>query len=93
MKMHQKIRALAFPAKYAGAVAGMVVLGFGLAGCAHPYTSPTASADPASGSTGPGTGVLNVADAAIAGNDPAMALQVSQSVLASDPHNVAGATA
>jgi Flp pilus assembly protein TadD len=32
--------------------------------------------------------VLNVADAAIAGNDPGMALKVSQSVLADDPKNL-----
>ena len=88
MKMHQKIRALAFPAKLPARLSGMVVLGLGLAGCAHPYSTPTASADPAAASTDPATGVLNVADAAIAGNDPAMALQVSQSVLASDPHNI-----
>jgi Flp pilus assembly protein TadD len=35
-----------------------------------------------------GHGTLNVADAAIAGGDPSMALSVSQSVLATDPHNV-----
>jgi len=31
---------------------------------------------------------MNVVDAAIAGGDPAMALKVSQSVLATDPHNL-----
>ena len=88
MKMHQKIRAWAFPANVAGVVVGIVVIGLGLAGCAHPYSTTTASTDPAAASTDPATGVLNVADAAIAGNDPAMALQVSQSVLANDPHNI-----
>ena len=58
--------------------AGVVFISLGVAGCAHPYGTP-ASAPAAR--IDPGTGVLNVADAAIAGNDPAMALQVSQSVL------------
>lgn len=35
-----------------------------------------------------GPNTLNVADAAIAGGDPSMALSVSQSVLQTDPHNV-----
>lgn len=35
-----------------------------------------------------GTNTLNVADAAIAGGDPNMALSVSQSILTSDPGNV-----
>jgi Flp pilus assembly protein TadD len=35
-----------------------------------------------------GTDTLNVADAAIAGGNPSMALSVSQSVLATDPNNV-----
>lgn len=35
-----------------------------------------------------GTNTLNVADAAIAGGNPNMALSVSQSVLANDPNNV-----
>jgi Flp pilus assembly protein TadD len=42
-------------------------------------------AGPAPAAIGPGT--LNVADAAIAGGDPDMALSVTQSVLATDPHN------
>src|ERR1700731_642861 len=65
--------------------AGVVFISLGVAGCAHPYGTP-ASAPAAR--IDPGTGVLNVADAAIAGNDPAMALQVSQSVLATDPRNI-----
>jgi Flp pilus assembly protein TadD len=64
-----------------GVAAGMVFIGLGLAGCTRQNGAPAASLDP-------GTGVLNVADAAIAGNDPAMALQVSQSVLATDPRNI-----
>jgi Flp pilus assembly protein TadD len=46
----------------------------------------TGTATPASGPSP--SGVLNVADAAIAGNDPAMALKMSQSVLATDPNNL-----
>jgi len=44
-----------------------------------PFEAPT-------GTVGPST--LNVADAAIAGGDPNMALSVSQSILSSDPNNV-----
>jgi Flp pilus assembly protein TadD len=51
-----------------------------LAGCVQPQSAPQASA------SGPDT--LNVADAAIAGGDPNMALSVTQSVLQSDPNNV-----
>jgi len=54
-----------------------------LAACAQTQTT----AD--NGAVSPvGTDTLNVADAAIAGGDPNMALSVSQSVLASDPGNV-----
>jgi Flp pilus assembly protein TadD/cell division septation protein DedD len=54
-----------------------------LAACNPQATSMPATTDaPGSPST------LNVADAAIAGGDPTMALSVSQSVLANDPHNV-----
>jgi Flp pilus assembly protein TadD len=53
-----------------------------LAGC-----QATQPAPPAQGADNGAPGVLNVADAAIAGNDPAMALKVSQSVLAADPTN------
>jgi Flp pilus assembly protein TadD len=52
----------------------------GLASCTQPAPNPGADA------VGPNT--LNVADAAIAGGDPTMALSVSQSVLQSDPNNV-----
>jgi Flp pilus assembly protein TadD len=53
-----------------------------LAGCAQTQTAPTTSSAP----VGPTT--LNVADAAIAGGDPNMALSVSQSVLTTDAGNV-----
>src|SRR5271154_507446 len=53
-----------------------------LASCAQPESSGGSSAAP----VGPTT--LNVADAAIAGGDPDMALSVSQSVLAADGNNV-----
>jgi len=59
------------------------VFGLVLTGCTPPGPKPPASA----ANNGAG-GVLNVADAAIADNDPAMALQVSQSVLANDPNNL-----
>jgi Flp pilus assembly protein TadD len=38
--------------------------------------------------TNQSSGVMNVVDAAIAGGDPALALKVSQSALATDPHNL-----
>jgi Flp pilus assembly protein TadD len=68
---------------------GVVMLG----GCTgHDNGYGTSAVDQASsaGASNPasGAGVLNVADAAIAGGDPGMALKVSQSVLASDPHNL-----
>ncbi len=50
-----------------------------LAGCGAPNAPPQ-------GAVGPGT--LNVADAAIAGGDPSLALSITQSVLAADPGNV-----
>jgi Flp pilus assembly protein TadD len=60
-----------------------MVAAIGIAGCTRQNTAPGMDANGDAGA-----GVLNVADAAIAGNDPAMALQVSQSVLASDPGNL-----
>jgi Flp pilus assembly protein TadD len=53
-----------------------------LASCAHQSQGPTAS-----GSAPIGTNTLNVADAAIAGGDPNMALSVSQSILSTDAGN------
>ena len=56
-------------------------------GCAARNTAGSSAVGPApSGSIGPNT--LNVADAAIAGGDPNMALSVSQSILSNDPNNV-----
>jgi Flp pilus assembly protein TadD len=64
---------------------GAMSLALALAGCVSSHTQAvSAHAQNASANEG----VLNVADAAIAGNDPQMALRVSQSVLASDPHNL-----
>jgi len=61
---------------------GFLVLALGLAGCAQTTAPvPTSTANESSG-------VMNVVDAAIAGGDPAMALKVSQSVLATSPHNL-----
>jgi Flp pilus assembly protein TadD len=48
--------------------------------------TPQGSGSATNSPVGPDT--LNVADAAIAGGDPSMALSVSQSVLQTDPHNV-----
>jgi Flp pilus assembly protein TadD len=58
-----------------------------LTGCGIFHHGPAAP-NLAEGPPISGASVLNVADAAIAGNDPAMALQVSQSVLATDPSNL-----
>jgi Flp pilus assembly protein TadD len=55
-----------------------------LAGCTTPL--PNSTADMVS--TTPEPAELNVADAAIAGGDPSMALSVSQSVLKNSPDNV-----
>jgi Flp pilus assembly protein TadD len=55
-----------------------------LAGCTTPM--PNSTADMVS--TTPEPAELNVADAAIAGGDPSMALSVSQSVLKTSPDNV-----
>jgi Flp pilus assembly protein TadD len=65
-------------------LACLTLFGLALAAC----TPPGATAPPASSADNGASGVLNVADAAIADNDPSMALQVSQSVLASDPNNL-----
>jgi len=56
----------------------------GLAACAATGTGQPGE----NGGLGGPSGVMNVADAAIAGGDPEMALRVSQSVLATDPHNL-----
>jgi Flp pilus assembly protein TadD len=54
----------------------------GLAACSGAGGTQTGAASSQS------AGVMNVADAAIAGGDPQMALKVSQSVLANDPKNL-----
>jgi Flp pilus assembly protein TadD len=56
----------------------------GLAACSATGTAQIGD----NGGLGTPGGVMNVADAAIAGGDPEMALRVSQSVLATDPHNL-----
>ena len=68
---------------------GIVMLG-GCTGHDNGYGTSAVDQATSSGASNPasGAGVLNVADAAIAGGDPGMALKVSQSVLASDPHNL-----
>jgi Flp pilus assembly protein TadD len=66
-------------AKFRFLLLGSVFL---LAACAQTQQAGTGTAAP----VGPNT--LNVADAAIAGGDPDMALSVSQSVLATDSGNV-----
>ncbi len=65
--------------------AGFGVLALALAGCTTSQHAPSAAQAADAANT---VGVLNVADAAIAGNDPQMALRVSQAVLESDPHNL-----
>jgi Flp pilus assembly protein TadD len=56
----------------------------GLAACSATGTAQIGD----NGGLGTPGGVMNVADAAIAGGDPEMALRVSQSVLAADPKNL-----
>lgn len=67
-----------------------LALSLALAGCAGHNSSNGnnvgSNAPSSNGQIGPNT--LNVADAAIAGGDPTMALSVSQSILANDPNNV-----
>jgi Flp pilus assembly protein TadD len=67
--------------------AGLSVLalavGLALTGCAS--QNKNADAQMPNGVIGPKT--LNVADAAMAGGDPSMALSVSQSILTDDPNN------
>lgn len=65
-----------------------MIFGLALAGCAQQGEPPSAAEAAAQANADNSAGVLNVADAAIAGNNPDMALKVSQSVLAADPKNV-----
>jgi Flp pilus assembly protein TadD len=67
-----------------GFLACFAVLALTTAGCTTPQ--PQSPSDMVS--TSPMPAELNVADAAIAGGDPAMALSVSQSVLKDNPDNV-----
>jgi Flp pilus assembly protein TadD len=67
-----------------GFLACLSVLALSAAGCTTPQPQTTADMV----STTPQPAELNVADAAIAGGDPAMALSVSQSVLKDHPDNV-----
>jgi len=63
-----------------------ILVAIALPGCTPaPQQAGQPESGQAPGAIGPGT--LNVADAAIAGGDPDMALSVTQSVLATDPHN------
>ena len=63
--------------------AAPAILVLALAACTQ---QPNSADNASSGSVGPST--LNVADAAISGGDPNMALSISQSVLKEDPDNV-----
>jgi Flp pilus assembly protein TadD len=56
--------------------------------CLLSACQPPSPAPPVNDANEGNAGVLNVADAAIAGNDPQMALKVSQAVLANDPKNL-----
>ncbi len=70
---------LGFPRGRVG-LSAVLLAGLCVAGC-----TPTPASAPG---TGDNEGVLNVADAAIAGNNPQMALKMSQAVLATDPRNL-----
>jgi Flp pilus assembly protein TadD len=64
--------------------AGVVILaGVALAGC-----TPLPNGTQSQAALQQPSGVMNVADAAISGGDPAMALKVSQSALASNPQDL-----
>jgi Flp pilus assembly protein TadD len=67
--------------------AGAIMAAALLAGCQPLPTNGTAASVDSTGAPA-GASVLNVADAAISGNDPQMALKVSQSVLASNPKDL-----
>jgi Flp pilus assembly protein TadD len=67
--------------------AGAIAVAMFVAGC-QPLPTNGAAAAAASGDTTGGASVLNVADAAISGNDPQMALKVSQSVLSTNPKDL-----
>jgi Flp pilus assembly protein TadD len=81
---------LAIDSRRSGLSLMALALSLALAGCASQNNNSGNNAgailNAPTGSIGPNT--LNVADAAIAGGDPSMALSVSQSILANDPDNV-----
>lgn len=82
--MQRQIRPAVLPIAPRRAGLSLVALAISLAmtGCASHNSSNSGT----NGTIGPNT--LNVADAALAGGDPSMALNVSQSILANDPNNV-----
>ena len=86
MPRHDRLAALHPAARRASLVFAALAASLALAGCAAPTSSSSAAGPVPTGTIGPNT--LNVADAAIAGGDPGMALSVSQSILSSDPDNV-----
>jgi Flp pilus assembly protein TadD len=85
--MAKPVKSKGFAGVHLGAwIFGWLIIASSLAGCA---TGNHISAANGVGDQPPaGAGVMNVADAAIAGGDPTMALKVSQSVLATDPTNL-----
>lgn len=86
-KIHLAEPAVFRPRNKAGLAMASLAAVLALTGCAqHQANGPQANTAAPSGSIG--TNTLNVADAAIAGGDPNMALSVSQSILANDPNNV-----
>jgi len=86
-KMHLAEPAVFRPRNKIGPAVASLAAILALTACAqHNANGPQANIAAPSGSIG--TNTLNVADAAIAGGDPNMALSVSQSILANDPNNV-----
>jgi Flp pilus assembly protein TadD len=78
-------QALGYTTGRAGIWAVMLAgLSMAISGCTPTGTAASSVAD----GTPQSEGVLNVADAAIAGNNPQMALKMSQAVLANDPRNL-----
>lgn len=84
-KMHLAETAVFHPRNKVGLAMVSLAAVLSLTACAHRQGQQADMSAP-SGQVGPDT--LNVADAAIAGGNPNMALSVSQSVLANDPNNV-----
>ncbi|MBB5372346.1 SPOR domain-containing protein [Acidocella aromatica] len=84
-KMHLAEAAVFRPRNKVGLAMASLAAVLSLSACAHNRGQQANTAVP-NGQIG--TSTLNVADAAIAGGNPNMALSVSQSVLANDPNNV-----